>query len=222
MRHETVEVEGGVTDRLSVPIDQSRPHSSTSTSSQTIATATPLLGEDSAIKPPVPFHDSMIRHRVSPHGVRRPMESTQSITCLNLDADSIGHIKAGGPILKWIQKRKEWDRKYSKELKYWRELREADREIAEASGFFESRFKEPENRPPLCSVAGVWDPKLAKKMMQSVDLVSSGKGKGVDGGQRGETKLKESASVGMRMWSWISTKPDQLEVDAVGLEKRGT
>nr|XP_019009141.1 lipase/esterase [Kwoniella pini CBS 10737]OCF47922.1 lipase/esterase [Kwoniella pini CBS 10737] len=134
---------------------------------------------------------NIVSERISTHGKIRDFEPVEEIPALNPNLkEEIGQIHGGGAIQKWLNKRKEWDLKYSKDLKKWKEIKEKDRKLSEKNGFLtRNLFNE---KPPLCSLAGIYDLDLAKKIGQSVD-----------GGPSG----KQSGFVGM--WMKMGTKADK-------------
>ncbi|GAA6052509.1 hypothetical protein JCM3770_003802 [Rhodotorula araucariae] len=133
---------------------------------------------------------SMIRLRVSLHGVIRALEPADELPGCLMRPDDIGRLHAG-PVRKWLAQRREWDERYAKELAHFRALKAADRARAEQGGYLLGQFSS--ERPPLGSVAGWWDEKLAKEAARSVDEVGE----------------KTSATMALSMWSGISARPDE-------------
>jgi len=60
------------------------------------------------------FNESMIRQRVTPHGVTRAMEPETDIPALNISADEICVIHSG-PTKRWLLAKQRWDVKYAKQ-----------------------------------------------------------------------------------------------------------
>ncbi|WVN86963.1 uncharacterized protein L203_102138 [Cryptococcus depauperatus CBS 7841] len=115
---------------------------------------------------------NLVSERISAHGSIRPLESIEEIPALQPELrERIGQVHGDGAIRKWLAKRAEWDRKYSSELKKWRRIRIEDWAKAEKEGFL-TRDLQGE-RPPLCSVAGIYNTKLAGDAARSVDEVTS-------------------------------------------------
>jgi acetyl esterase/lipase len=64
---------------------------------------------------PLPvFRDHMIRQRVDRHGVIYPLAPAEELPAMQMPASDIGVIKPG-PIRKWLEAKKEWDRRYARE-----------------------------------------------------------------------------------------------------------
>ncbi|BGP38265.1 hypothetical protein JCM10450v2_002207 [Rhodotorula kratochvilovae] len=133
---------------------------------------------------------SMIRQRVSLHGFLRPLEPPAELPGCTMRPDDIGRLHAI-PVRKWLAQRREWDERYAKELAHFRELKGADWARAREGGYLLGQFEG--ERPPLGSVAGWWDEKLAKEAARSVDEVGE----------------KTSATMALSMWSGISARPDE-------------
>lgn len=115
---------------------------------------------------------NLVSERVSVHGNIRPFEPIEAVPALQPSLrEHIGQVHGDGAIRKWLARRHEWDKKYSKELAKWRDIKQKDRIKAEAEGFL-TRDLQGE-RPPLCSVAGIWDKGLARNVAKSVDEVTS-------------------------------------------------
>ncbi|KAI8955425.1 hypothetical protein F4801DRAFT_327367 [Xylaria longipes] len=58
-----------------------------------------------------PFKNHMIRHRVSRHGVIRPLEPASELPGCTLDPNDVGVIKQG-PVKKWLEARRQWDSRF--------------------------------------------------------------------------------------------------------------
>ncbi|GAA5912516.1 uncharacterized protein JCM6883_005928 [Sporobolomyces salmoneus] len=139
-----------------------------------------------------PFDSNhMIRQRVSNKGKTRPLEPASELPGCRMNPEHIGKVHAG-PVRKWLNKRKEWDVKYEKDLEKWRIVKGNDRTKAQEEGFLLGQFK-GEN-PPLCALAGFSDPELAQQAGESVDEVVG---------------KKSSASMALAFWSKVSSKPDE-------------
>ena len=129
----------------------------------------------------------IISERVSTRGRIRPFEPVDAIPALDPKIrEHIGQVHSDGAVKKWLAKRQEWDEKYSRELKKWRKIKEEDRIRAQLGGYL-TRGLDGE-RPPLASLAGIWDRDLARKVGKSVDEVS------------------KKTSGAMLMWHKMSTK----------------
>jgi acetyl esterase/lipase len=64
---------------------------------------------------PLPaFKDHMIRQRVDRHGVIYPLAPAEELPAMQMPASHIGVIKPG-PVRKWLEAKKEWDRRYARE-----------------------------------------------------------------------------------------------------------
>ncbi len=115
---------------------------------------------------------NIISERVSTRGKIRPFEPIGEIPALDPALrEHIGQVHGDGAIKKWLSKRQEWDTKYSKQLDKYRQIRRADRQLAETQGFL-TRDLHGE-RPPLCSLAGLGSSELATEVGRSVDVVSN-------------------------------------------------
>ncbi|GAA5921242.1 hypothetical protein JCM3775_002955 [Rhodotorula graminis] len=135
----------------------------------------------------------MVRQRVSLKGFVRPLEPAAELDGCTMPAEAIGRLHAG-PVRKWLAQRREWDERYAKELAHFRALKEADWDKARATGYLAGQFKG--ERPPLGSVAGWADERLAKEAARSVDEVGQ----------------KTGATMALGMWSGISARPDEQAV----------
>ncbi|KAK1923735.1 hypothetical protein DB88DRAFT_511274 [Papiliotrema laurentii] len=143
----------------------------------------------SGSEPPV-GPDNIISERVSTHGKIRPFEPIHAVPALDPNLrESIGQVHSEGAIKKWLAKRAEWDAKYSRELAKWREIKQNDRRLAEENGFLTRDLQG--DRPPLGSLAGVYDRDLARQIGKSVDEVS------------------KKTSGAMLLWYKLSTKADK-------------
>ncbi|TXT16021.1 hypothetical protein VHUM_00524 [Vanrija humicola] len=118
---------------------------------------------------------TIIAERVSAHGVISAFEPASQVAALNPALrDGIGYIGPRGPIQNWINKRKEWDERWPKELAEFHEVREKDWARASTTGFLTRALQGEE--PPRCALAALSDFELAYKVAKSVDA-PSGKGK---------------------------------------------
>ncbi|OWZ77830.1 lipase/esterase family protein [Cryptococcus neoformans Bt85] len=136
---------------------------------------------------------NLVSERVSVHGNIRPFEPIEAVPALQPSLrEHIGQVHGDGAIRKWLARRHEWDKKYSKELAKWREIKQKDRIKAEAEGFLTRDLQD--ERPPLCSVAGIWDKGLARNVAKSVDEVTS-------------------RSMGMGWWTKWGSKADEEHAD---------
>ncbi|WVQ66490.1 uncharacterized protein L199_004671 [Kwoniella botswanensis] len=134
--------------------------------------------------------NNIVSERVSTHGRIRPFEPIESVPALDPRLrEHIGQIHGGGAIQKWLTKRAQWDEKYSKELKKWREIKSRDRQQAEKYGYLTRDLQG--DSPPLCSLAGIYDEDLARQVGRSVD----------------EPTGKQSGVVGM--WMKMGAKADK-------------
>ncbi|WWD20120.1 hypothetical protein CI109_104595 [Kwoniella shandongensis] len=136
---------------------------------------------------------TIVAERVSTHGHIRPFEAIEAVPALDPALrEHIGQVHGSGAIQKWLAKRAEWDDKYSSSLKKWRDIRNADRTKAEKDGYLpkDLSWVKSGERPPMCSVAGLWDEELARKVGESVD------------GKKGK-------SMGMGWWMKMGTKADK-------------
>ena len=104
----------------------------------------------SGIEPP--FVDSMIRQRVSIHGQIRDMEPREEIAALSMPREKVGMVTQPGLSDMWLSKREEWDKKYAKKLKAFRDDMIADRKLSEANDFAKRGLQG--ERIPLSAMAG--------------------------------------------------------------------
>ncbi|KIR56537.1 lipase/esterase [Cryptococcus gattii Ru294] len=136
---------------------------------------------------------NLVCERVSVHGNIRPFEPVEAVPALQPSLrEHIGQVHGDGAIRKWLAKRHEWDKKYSKDLAKWRDIKQKDRIKAEAEGFLTRDLQN--ERPPLCSVAGIWEAKLARDVARSVDEVTS-------------------RSMGLGWWTKWGSKADEEHAD---------
>jgi hypothetical protein len=118
---------------------------------------------------------TILPERVSAHGVISAFEPESKVAALDPALrEKIGFIRPRGPIDNWINKRKEWDARFPKELAKFRSVREADYARAKATGFL-TRSLQSES-PPRCALVALSDFELAYKVAKSVDA-PCGKGK---------------------------------------------
>ncbi|CED84591.1 Arylacetamide deacetylase [Phaffia rhodozyma] len=116
------------------------------------------------------FVNSMIRERVTVHGVIRPMEPvSQSETFQGLDLNKVGIVHGAGPIQKWLSSRHAWDKKYSKELASFQAIKTSERKLASQQGWLTKNLHG--ETPPLSSVVGWSDETHAAETAKSVDRV---------------------------------------------------
>lgn len=118
------------------------------------------------------FDDShIVCERISTHGKIRPFEPVDQIPALHPELrETIGQVHGDGAIQRWLDKRAEWDAKYSTQLKKWRDIKISDRQQAEEAGFLTRKLHG--ERPPLCSLTGWYDSHMARLVGQSVDEIS--------------------------------------------------
>jgi hypothetical protein len=113
----------------------------------------------------------IVSERVSTHGKIRPFEPIDQVPALNPALrEIIGQVHGDGAIHKWLGKRAEWDKKYSSQHQKWRDIKLADRKLAEQSGFLTRQLQG--ERPPMCSLAGWYDVEKARAAGKSVDEIS--------------------------------------------------
>jgi hypothetical protein len=168
----------------------------------------PTLGVVTVVGREPVFHQShIVSERISTHGKIRPFEPIDQIPALNPNLkEIIGQVHGDGAIQKWLEKRAEWDKKYSSQHEKWREIKIADRKRAEESGFLTRQMHG--ERPPLCSLAGWYDEDKARAAGKSVDEIS------------GKTSNM------MMMWQRISQKvscyQNMLTGGLTGLARQGS
>ena len=143
---------------------------------------------------PLPaFKHHMIRQRVDRHGVIYPLAPAEALPATQMPASDIGIIKPG-PVRKWLEAKKEWDRRYARERRKVQKQR--IREMAQ--GAIEG-FGAGEQAPPS-ALAG-----RRKKY------------------EMGEEKRRKK-SYGLMMWSMFGSKHDehtiQREEDVAQQEER--
>ncbi|KAK4047555.1 hypothetical protein OIV83_005342 [Microbotryomycetes sp. JL201] len=132
--------------------------------------------------------DRFLRQRVSIKGQIRPLEPVDQLQACQIDRNDIGQLHSK-PVRKWLDERMKFDEKFSNDLKKFRTIRINDRTLARENGFLKGKFR-GEN-PPLCSVAGWFDERLALKCAESVDVVPKDK------------------SFALTSWAKISSGPDE-------------
>lgn len=140
------------------------------------------------------FKESMVRQRVTPDGFIREMECEDKLDALTMPREQVGQVSPDGPVWRWLEKRRVWDRRYRRDLIYYRKLRMKDRKKAEQAGYLSRDLQD--ERPPMSSVAGMYDEKLAWQTVKPQDTSI---------GHDGQT---ERAGLGMLLWSKLSSKPD--------------
>ncbi|SCZ98254.1 BZ3500_MvSof-1268-A1-R1_Chr3-2g06251 [Microbotryum saponariae] len=137
------------------------------------------------------FHHHLIRQRVAVNGRVRPLEPEADLPALQMSPEAVGNLHPE-PVRKWLDKRAQFDKKYAKDLAKYRRIRTEDRQIAESSGFLMGEFTG--ERPPLTSLAGFHDVKLARETARSVDEI-------------GDVNLALAA------WNSVSVAPDEEVAD---------
>lgn len=108
---------------------------------------------------PLPaFKNHMIRQRVDRYGYIYPLDPPSSLPALQISSNEVGVIKPG-PVEKWLNAKKEWDTKYSREKR--RVQKQRVKEIAQG---YEG-FGDDEVPPPsaLAGRRGLSMPKEEKK-----------------------------------------------------------
>jgi hypothetical protein len=136
----------------------------------------------------------MIRERVSADGIIRPMEAASAIPALQMPVERVGTVSPEGPVLRWLEKRRTWDAQYRRDLIHFRKLKMRDRRRAAKAGYL-SRELQDEN-PPLSAVAGFYSEELAWEAVKGQDSSTAADGE------------RESAGLGVLLWSKLSMKPD--------------
>lgn len=101
---------------------------------------------------------------------------------------SVGRLHKG-PVRKWLAEREKYDKKFAREHQKYREIRLADRAVAETTGFLQGKFVD--QNPPLASLAGWHDEKLALRCGESVD------------------EIGKKTNLALEYWSRISQNPDE-------------
>ncbi|SCV71253.1 BQ2448_2841 [Microbotryum intermedium] len=137
------------------------------------------------------FHHHMIRQRVAVNGRVRPLEPEADLPALQMSPEAVGNFHRE-PVRRWLNKRALFNKKYAKDLAKYRRIRTEDRKIAERSGFLRGEFKGSE-RPPLTSLAGFHDGKLAHEAGRSVDEVGD-------------------VNLALAVWNSFSVAPDEKVV----------
>lgn len=160
------------------------------------------------------YTDSMIRQRVSVTGRLRPLEPANTLPATTMSPSSVGRLHTG-PVRKWLAERVRYDEKYAKDLAYYREIRLADREKAIAGGFLQGKFV-GEN-PPLASLAGWSDEKLALRCGQSVDEIGKKTNMALASWARISAEPDKEVVGGVKV-SQVSTKLNELQVGPEGAE----
>ena len=132
----------------------------------------PTLGVVTVLgREPAYSRSHIVSERISTHGKIRPFEPIDQIPALNPNLRQIiGQVHGDGAIHKWLGKRAEWDKKYYSQHQKWREIKLADRKLAEEAGFLTRQLHG--ERPPLCSLAGWYDVERARAAGKSVDEIS--------------------------------------------------
>jgi hypothetical protein len=138
----------------------------------------------------------MVAERVSIHGHISLMEPVEQLPALDPEwTPKIGRIRTDGPVLKWLEKRAEWDKDFESALKKHRAIRIKNREEAEKHGFLTGDLY-GEN-PPMCALVSLSDPKLARRVAKPVDEPTTSVSKGValwmKLGERADEQAEEHA-----------------------------
>ncbi|MCJ1282362.1 hypothetical protein MMC26_001685 [Xylographa opegraphella] len=103
-----------------------------------------------------PFHNHMIRQRVDRHGRIYPLDSPSSLPALQMSANEIGVIKPG-PLLKWLNAKQAWDKKYAHEKR--RVQKKRVKEMAKGYQDFAD-----DDTPPPSALAGRRGLSMPKEM----------------------------------------------------------
>ena len=105
-----------------------------------------------------PFRNHMIRQRVDRHGRIFPLGPPSSLPALQMSANEIGVIKPG-PVAKWLEAKKQWDKKFSHEKRKVQKQRTKEM----AAGY--QGFGDDEAPPPsaLAGKRGLTMPKEKKR-----------------------------------------------------------
>lgn len=140
------------------------------------------------------FKNNMIRQRVTPHGIIREMEPETEVAALQMPRHYVGRVSPEGPIKRWLERRKEWDRRYLRDHLHWRKIKLKDRRMAAKAGYLSRELSE--ENPPLSAVAGMYSEELAWQAVRCQDSST-----GLD-------ENREHASLGLLLWSQLSSKPD--------------
>lgn len=97
---------------------------------------------------PLPaFKDHMIRQRVDRHGAIYPLAPAEELPALQLPASHIGVVKPG-PVRKWLEAKKEWDRRYAREKRKVQKQRIKEMAEGGSEGFGAGE------QPPPSALAG--------------------------------------------------------------------
>lgn len=97
---------------------------------------------------PLPaFKDHMIRQRVDRHGVIYPLAPAEELPAMQMPASHIGVIKPG-PVRKWLEAKKEWDRRYAREKRKLQKQRIKEMADGGSEGFGAGE------QPPPSALAG--------------------------------------------------------------------
>ena len=105
-----------------------------------------------------PFRNHMIRQRVDRHGRIYPLSSQSSLPALQMSANEIGIIKPG-PVMKWLDAKQVWDKKYAHEKRRVQKQR-----VKEMARGFQD-FADDDTPPPsaLAGRRGLTMPKEKKR-----------------------------------------------------------
>jgi len=97
---------------------------------------------------PLPaFKEHMIRQLVDRNGVIQPLAPAAELPAMQMPASEIGVIKPG-PVRKWLEARKEWDRKYAREKRKVQKQRIKEMAQGGSEGFGAGE------QPPPSALAG--------------------------------------------------------------------
>lgn len=146
----------------------------------------------------------IVCERISTHGKIRPFEPVDQIPALDPALrEKIGQIHGDGAIQRWLEKRAEWDEKYSSQHQKWRDLKVADRRKAEQEGFLTRQLQG--ERPPLCSLVGWYDGDMARAVGKSVDEISGKTSNMMMMWQKISQKVSEKSTMSSRVWFKVLT-----------------
>lgn len=146
---------------------------------------------------------TIVAEHVSTHGRISHFQPVAEVAALDpAYRQKIGRIRGDGPVLTWLAKRADWDKRFAGPLKHWREVRTADRATAEKSGFLTGTLAG--DRPPLGALAGFADRELARKVGASVDEPTT------------------PVSAGVALWMKMGEHADQEAVKNQNLDRRSS
>ena len=108
----------------------------------------------------------MIRQRVNRHGVAYPLAPAEELPATSMDRNEVGVVKPG-PILKWMERKREWDMKYARYKK-----RIHNERVKECMHHGEDcRFEPTENPPPSALAGRKGRERVIKKPRKSMGLL---------------------------------------------------